>query len=67
MVKLKILVGNESGSVAGCLCRGLPIALQHAARYIVGMNSRSLASNAFLPARLTAILSLGLLLRAART
>ena len=42
------------------------IALQPVARYIVRMNSRSPSIN-FSKARLIAILSLGLLLRAART
>ena len=42
------------------------IALQHAARYIIVMDSCSLSITAS-PARLIAILSLGLLLRAART
>jgi hypothetical protein len=52
-----------------CL-NSLAIAPQHAARYIVCMNTRSLSSAIPLPARPIAILSLGLLpllLRAART
>lgn len=43
------------------------IALQHAARYIAVMNFRSLFSTTPLTAQLIAILSLGLLLRSART
>ena len=43
------------------------IALPHAARYIAVMNSRSLFSATPLTAQLIAILSLGLLLRSART
>ncbi len=43
------------------------IALSHAARYIAVMNSRSLFSATPLTAELIAILSLGLLLRSART
>lgn len=45
----------------------LAIALPHAARYIVAMNSRSLFSATPIPAQLIAILSPGLLLRSART
>ncbi len=43
------------------------IALQHAARYITSMNSCSHHSKSSLTARLIALLSLGLLLRTART
>ena len=43
------------------------IALQHAARYITSMNSCSPHSKPSLTARLIALLSLGLLLRTART
>ena len=42
-------------------------ALQHAARYIATMNSCSLHRKPSFTARLNALLSLGLLLRAART
>ena len=50
-----------------CSCIGrIPIALQHEARYIVAMDSRSPSITAC-PARLIAILSPGLLLRTART
>ena len=45
----------------------MPIALQHTTRYIVAMNSSSLHCTTPPAARLIAILSLGLLLRAART
>lgn len=43
------------------------IALQHAARYITSMNSCSHHSKSSPTARLSALLSLGLLLRTART
>ena len=43
------------------------IALQHVARYITSMNSCSHHSKPSLTARLIALLSLGLLLRTART
>ena len=43
------------------------IALQHAARYIAPMNFCSLHRKPSFTARLNALLSLGLLLRAART
>ena len=42
------------------------IALQHPARYITSMNSCSHHSKSSLTARLSALLSLGLLLRTAR-
>ena len=43
------------------------IALQHAARYIATMSSCSLHRKPSFTARLNALLSLGLLLRSART
>ena len=58
---------EESGEARAVRLLGLAIALQHVARYIVGMTSASFSSLSSSTARLFAILSLGLLLRAART